>query len=176
MVDCRASSPPSPTTPRPSTLKRNPQPTSICCPTSAASLPWLASSVCLIEYYGQTVTLLWIKDDLNAGSRRPCGSTLNFSTASVFTGCNCHNHSVLPGSGTCSRVEPRFGAPGAGACRSSEPVLASLRLTLRVAHSKSPGFTELLTGLRLGATPHPLSPFLTHSPTLKLTGTFRDRS
>jgi len=25
----------------------------------------LASSVCLIEYYGQTVTLLWIKDDLN---------------------------------------------------------------------------------------------------------------
>ena len=139
MVDCRASSPPSPTTPRPSTLKRNPQPTSICCPTSAASLPWLASSVCLIEYYGQTVTLLWIKDDLNAGSRRPCGSTLNFSTASVFTGCNYHNHSVLPGSGTCSRVEiflctgskrsntpilpsdgtcsrvePRFGAPGGG--------------------------------------------------------------
>ena len=76
---------------------------------------------------------------LMTGNRRPCGSTLNFSTASVFTGCNYHNHSVLPGSGTCSRVEiflctgskrsntpilpsdgtcsrvePRFGAPGGG--------------------------------------------------------------
>src|SRR5437763_16232982 len=58
------------------------------------------------------------------------------------------------------RDRPLWGNKLVAALRTQSPIPygsneGPLRLTLRVAHSKSLGFTELLTGLRLETTPHP---------------------